>query len=383
MTIKDIAERCGVSVSTVSRVLNDHPDVSAANRARVLEVVRALHYVPNNSARDLVRPQSDAIGLVVRGVGNPFFTGVIHAVEDAIGRAGYTMVLHQIRSGEDEVRSGAELARSRRLQGLILLGGCFDYTPEQVALLDVPFVCCSYTNSFGELRPESYSSVTIDDRLEAYRAVRLLLERGHRRIGVLLDSTRYTNSFGELRPESYSSVTIDDRLEAYRAVRLLLERGHRRIGVLLDSTRNRSISQLRYMGYCRALEEAGIPPEESLVEETETFDMAAAYRGMTRLLERRGDLTAVFVIADSMAVAAMKAAYDAGRRVPEDCSVVAIDGIDISAYCVPTLTTLVQPQLEMGLEAVEILVDMIEGRVGNRHVVLDTALRAGGSVREV
>ena len=336
MTIKDIAERCGVSVSTVSRVLNDHPDVSAANRARVLEVVRALHYVPNNSARDLVRPQSDAIGLVVRGVGNPFFTGVIHAVEDAIGRAGYTMVLHQIRSGEDEVRSGAELARSRRLQGLILLGGCFDYTPEQVALLDVPFVCCSYTNSFGELRPESYSSVTIDDRLEAYRAVRLLLERGHRRIGVLLDSTR-----------------------------------------------NRSISQLRYMGYCRALEEAGIPPEESLVEETETFDMAAAYRGMTRLLERRGDLTAVFVIADSMAVAAMKAAYDAGRRVPEDCSVVAIDGIDISAYCVPTLTTLVQPQLEMGLEAVEILVDMIEGRGRNRHVVLDTALRAGGSVREV
>lgn len=109
--------------------------------------------MPNNSARDLVRPQSDAIGLVVRGVGNPFFTGVIHAVEDAIGRAGYTMVLHQIRSGEDEVRSGAELARSKRLQGLILLGGCFDYTPAQVALLDVPFVCCSYTNSFGELRP--------------------------------------------------------------------------------------------------------------------------------------------------------------------------------------------------------------------------------------
>ena len=117
MTIRDIARRCGVSVSTVSRVLNDHPDVSAANREKVLQVVRELHYVPNTSARDLVRPQSDGIGLVVRGVGNPFFTGVIRAIERAIEEAGYSMVLHQIRSGEDEVRSGAELARSRRLLG--------------------------------------------------------------------------------------------------------------------------------------------------------------------------------------------------------------------------------------------------------------------------
>ena len=78
MTIKDIAEQSGVSVSTVSRVLNDHPDVSEAMRAKVMAVVQEAHYVPNSSARDLVRPKSDSIGLVVRGVGNPFFTGVIH-----------------------------------------------------------------------------------------------------------------------------------------------------------------------------------------------------------------------------------------------------------------------------------------------------------------
>ena len=77
MTIKDVAEFSGVSVSTVSRVLNDHPDVSDAVRTRVLDAVRELHYVPNNSARDLVRPRSDAIGMVVRGVGNHFFTSVI------------------------------------------------------------------------------------------------------------------------------------------------------------------------------------------------------------------------------------------------------------------------------------------------------------------
>ena len=333
MTIKDIAERCGVSVSTVSRVLNNHPDVSAANRERVLAVVQELHYVPNNSARDLVKPAADSIGLVVRGVGNPFFTGIIRAIERMITEAGYTMVLHQIQSGEDELRAGAELARSKRLLGLILLGGCFDYTPEQTASLGVPFVCCTYTNSFGTL-----------DRME------------------------------------YSSVSIDDEQAAYRAVRLLTDHGHRKIGVILESVRDHSISQLRYKGYCQALQDAGIPLDPELVEETVTYEMADGYAGMERLLKRRRDLTAVFAISDAMAVAAMKALHDHGKRVPEDCSVVAIDGIDMSAYFVPTLTTLVQPQQELGENSVRILVDMMEGRATNRHLQLDTRLRRGGSV---
>ena len=333
MTIRDIAKRCSVSVSTVSRVLNNHPDVSAASRARVLEAVREAHYVPNNSARDLVRPQSDGIGLVVRGVGNPFFTGVIQAIERAIGGAGYNLVLHQIRSEGDELRAGAELARSRRLLGLVLLGGRFDYTPEQVALLDVPFVCCSYTNSFGSLAKDAYSSVTIDDQREACRAVRLLTEQGHQRLAILLDSTQ-------------------------------------------DS----SISQLRYMGYRQALEESGLLLDKSLIGETGSFDMAAAYETAARLLAGRRDVTAVFAIADSMAVAAMKALHDLGRRVPEDCSVVSIDGIEMSAYTVPALTTLAQPQEEMGERAVRILVDMIEGRGRNQHVLLKTALRPGETI---
>ena len=334
MTIKDIAERCGVSVSTVSRVLNDHPDVSAANREKVMAVVQETHYVPNNSARDLVRPAADTIGLVVRGVGNPFFTSVIRAIERAIAEAGYTMVLHQIRSGEDELREGAELARSKRLRGLILLGGCFDYTPEQTAALEVPFVCCTYTNSFGTLGKGAYSSVSIDDQKEAYRAVRLLTEQGHRKIAVLLDSVH-----------------------------------------------DRSISELRYQGYCKALEAGGIPLDPDLVEELGSYEMLDAYEGMNRLMDRRDDFTAVFAIGDALAVAAMKAMHDRGKKVPEDCSFIAIDGIDMSVYSVPTLTTLVQPKEQLGKEAVRILLDMIEKRGGNRHIKLSTTLRFGGSVR--
>lgn len=336
MTIKDIAKICGVSVSTVSRVLNAHPDVSEANREKVLAVVQELHYVPNNSARDLVKSPTDAIGLVVRGVGNPFFTGVIRAIGEACEAAGYTMVLHQIRSGEDELRAGAELARSKRLRGLILLGGCFDYTPEKIAGLRIPFVCCTYTNSFGTLPADAYSSVSIDDRQEAYKIVKMLTQRGHRNIAVILDSVQ-----------------------------------------------DHSISQLRYKGYCQALQECGVEVDPELVEETVTFEMSDGYAGMERLMNRRDDFTAVFVISDALAVAAMKALHDHGKRVPEDCSVAAIDGIEMSSYSIPTLTTLVQPQQEMGEKAVQILVDMIEGRAGNRHLLLDTTTREGGSVCSV
>ena len=333
MTIKDIAKRCGVSISTVSRVLNNHPDVSAAVRKQVLAVIEAEHYVPNSSARDLVKSQSDTIGLVVRGVDNPFYVDVIHAIERKVAQAGYALVVHYIYSDEDEVRAGAELIRSKKLRGLILLGGCFDYSPDDIALLNVPFVCCTFTNSFGSL-PE----------------------------------------------EAYSSVTINDREEARKATKLLIDHGHRNIAIILESIRDSSISELRYQGYCQALEEAGIPLDPELVEETEDYSAEGAYAGTYRLLERRSDVTAVFAISDAMAMAAIKALHEKGKQVPADCSVIAIDGITISVYTIPTLTTLIQPKKQMGEESVDILIDLIENETQNRHVVQSTTIRLGGSV---
>ena len=114
--------------------------------------------------------------------------------------------------------------------------------------------------------------------------------------------------------------------------------------------------------------------------ETGDFNMEAAYDGTCRLLQRGADFTALFVIADSMAVAAMKALHDGGRRIPEDCSLIAIDGIEVSTYTIPTLTTLTQPKEAMGKEAVRILLDIVEERGGNRHVQVDTTLRSGGTI---
>ncbi|MBQ2096314.1 MAG: LacI family DNA-binding transcriptional regulator, partial [Firmicutes bacterium] len=172
MTIRDVAAYSGVSVSTVSRVLNDHPDVSKDVRERVLNAVKELHYVPNTSARDLVKTAGDSIGVVVRGAENPFFAPVISAIEQAVEDAGYTLSIRQIKAGEDELAAAARLSRAKKLKGLILLGGRFDYTKEDVAPIDIPFVCCTFTNDFGTVDSDAYSSVSIDDREEARRAVR-------------------------------------------------------------------------------------------------------------------------------------------------------------------------------------------------------------------
>ena len=336
MTIKDIARQCGVSVSTVSRVLNDRPDVSPAVRAAVLEALRSSNNVPNNSARDQVRVNSDAVGLVVRGVSNPFFADIIKAIEREIDAAGCTMVMQQIDIGEDEVARGAAMEREKKLRGLIFLGGRSDCAPEDMGTITVPFVCCSFTNSFGTLSKSEYSSVSIEDFETASRAVR----------------------------------------ELHRL-------GHRRIAALISETGDRSISELRYHGYTTALREFGLEPEPELVACAGSFGMHDAYAATQRLLDSGAEFTALFAISDMMAIAAIKALEDRGRRVPEDCSVIGIDGLELSEYTRPTLTTLVQPRERMGAESVRILMDMIEGRGGNRQIMLEPELRPGGSVRAV
>ena len=322
MTIKDIAKLAGVSVSTVSRVLNDRPDVSEDSRERVRAVIKAHKYVPNNSARDLVKVRSDAVGLVVRGVQNPFYTDIIHAIEQKLDASGYTMVMRQIPSGDDEIQCGAVMEKEKRLRGIIFLGGRSDYSPEEVALLSVPYICCSYTNSYGTLPPDSYSSVSIADEQEAYRAVKELYESGHRRIAVL-----------------------------------------------------------RYLGYQRALRDFGLTEHAEDLICASDFTIANAYAAMQKRLRSPADFTAVFAIADDMAIGAMRALRESGRSVPGDCSVIAIDGISVSEYIHPMLTTLCQPMTAMGETSVGILLDIIEGRSGHRHVTLPTELRKGASVQ--
>ena len=142
-----------------------------------------------------------------------------------------------------------------------------------------------------------------------------------------------------------------------------------------------SISQLRYLGYQRALRDFGLTehPEDLIC--ASDFTIANAYAAMQKRLRSPADFTAVFAIADDMAIGAMRALRESGRSVPSDCSVIAIDGISVSEYIHPMLTTLCQPMTAMGKTSVGILLDIIEGRSGHRHVTLPTELRKGASVQ--
>ena len=333
MTIKDIASFSGVSVSTVSRVLNNHPNVSEKARSRVLHAIQELHFVPNSSARDLVKVESDSIGLVLRGIANSFFAELLPPMEEVIMKAGYVPVLHQIRSGCDELEASAKLAKAKRLKGLILLGGNSDYTQAQIAALDVPFVLCTYTNSFGDLDPSQYSSVTTDDWNTGYSAARMLLEWGHRQIAVVLDSVR-----------------------------------------------DRSVSELRWNGFRQAMEDAGVPFDPALLVEAGSFTLDSAYRGTKQLLRSGAAFTAIFAVSDTMAIAAIRALHEEGWSVPKDCSVVGVDGIALTQYTIPALTTFVQPKEEIAVTAARMLIDLVEGRSENRQIVLNTSLRLGQSV---
>lgn len=333
MTIRDVAEYCGVSVSTVSRVLNDRPDVSEDVRSKVLSAIKELHYIPNNSARSLVSTSSANIGVIVRGGGNPFYTPIIQAMEQTINASGYSMSIRHIPDTGDEVSVGASLARSKRLMGLIFLGGCFDYDEDRLNSLGIPAMCCTFTNSFGDL-PEN----------------------------------------------ACSSVSIDDRAEAHNAVDHLLKNGHRDIAILLSHKDDRSIGQLRFLGYTDAIKEAGIPLNEDLICETGAYEMDAAYNRMNALLDSGTHFTAVFAIADTLAIAGMKAIYEHGKKVPEDISLISIDGMDMSKFTVPTLTTLTQPGEKLGREAASNLIKVIEGKEPHRQIILNAKLRQGGTV---
>lgn len=336
INIRDVARHCNISVSTVSRVLNNRPDVNQETRQRVLAAIRNLDYIPNNSARNLVMTSNDCIGIVVRGISNPFFAQMYRVIEHDIYEAGYTLELHHIGSDADEVHTAAVMATEKRLCGVLFLGGRFNYSPEDMRLLGIPYVCATYQNTFGTLQPCAYSSVAIDDRAEARRAVEYLVRMGHRRIAAIVAWEK-----------------------------------------------DCSISELRLAGYREALERHGIPYDPALVVESGSFTQPDAAKAAEKLLARGAEFTAVFTIADMMALAVIKVLVDSGRRVPDDCSVIGIDGLDYSLYSIPTLTTVVQPAAALAHESAKLILNLVQGTGENRHSIFPATIREGGSVKRL
>ena len=218
VTIKEIAKLSGVGITTVSRVINNSGPVSPKTREKVMAVVREYNYVPNNSARNLKSNQSKSIALLVKSITNPFFQKMINVIEQKVSLRGYQLIIQNVTRLQNELDIAISETKDRNLQGVIIMGGSFSYTEAKFKALKIP--CVFLTVSAGEEIPlESYSSVRINDELEAFKAVEYLISLGHRRIGFIMNAPG-----DEMTPNS-----------------------------------------LRFKGYLRALEQYNIPFDSSLV----------------------------------------------------------------------------------------------------------------------
>ncbi|GHU76998.1 LacI family transcriptional regulator [Spirochaetia bacterium] len=335
--IKDIAQLAGVGISTVSRVINNSGPVSENTRNKVKDIINEHHFIPNNSARNLKSSQSKNIALLVKGIANPFFTRMIRVIEHEAALRGYLLLI-QNADGADEMNMAIQEKQDRNLSGVIIIGGSYAYSDDLFRRLSIP--CVLVTISAGrQVSRTLYSSVTINDEQEGYRATDYLISLGHRRIGFIYHTVQ----------EPATPLT------------------------------------LRYTGYLRALKEHNIPFDQKLIAAKMAPGTSGFHDGflaMKQLLDRNRDMTAVFAFADILAIGAAKAAYAAGLRIPDDISIIGFDGIEMAEYYQPSLDTIYQPAAEMALSGAEILFDMIRGNA-SRHLVFESVLLKRGSCRKL
>ena len=143
LTIKDIARICNVSISTVSRAINNDPTINAKTRERVMEVVREFNYIPNNSARNLKMTESNTVALIVKGINNPFFQGMFPYFQKRLEDLGYQYLLHTVGGDADEGYVAEAIAKEKRLKGIIFLGGKMNYPEKILENIRIPMVLCS------------------------------------------------------------------------------------------------------------------------------------------------------------------------------------------------------------------------------------------------
>lgn len=330
ITIKDIARRCGVGISTVSRAINNHPDINTETKQMVMEVIRETGYIPNNSARNLKRTDARCIAVLIKGITNPFFSSVIQIIETQVQKKKYAMVMQHEEAYEDELDVALELIKEKRLRGIIFLGGAYRHDSQKLAKLNVPFVFST--------------------------------------IGTVQDEGAKT----------YSNTAVDDYTESQKMVNYLLDLGHERIAIIAEGSAAESVGQLRLEGYKKALRDREIEIDERLIyevkDQADPYSMQNGYAMAKQLLASGVDFTAVFAIADFLAVGVCRAIHEAGLRIPEDISVAGYDGIAIGEFYTPQLTTIRQPVEAMAEKTAKLLFNLIEGKCEHEHIIFPAEL---------
>ncbi len=328
-TLRDVAERAGVGVATVNRVLSNTGYVAEATRARVMAAVEATGYRPNALARNLKRQRSEVIGHLVRStIPNPFFVKVARGVEDEARTRGYTVMTVNVRGDREEERLGVEAFLGWRVAGLIFS------TP--VSTRNVAHAVASGTPVVQVERPRTTLGhrITVRNRPAASEAMEHLLELGHRRIA-------YVGGAPGTQRNEMAGYVESERFGAY-------EEATARLGPL-----DRSLVRF---GLVYGLDQA--------------TGQGLGYEAACDWLDRPDRPTAVMCSSDILAAGVLQAAQERGLRVPEDLSVIGFDDT-LAEYLAPLLTSVRMPARRIGRAAVGLVLDQIEtGDAASRHVEL-------------
>ena len=310
MTIKDISAQTGYSVGTVSRVLNNQPNVSEKAREVILKAAEESGFQLNANAKQLKQSHSNSVLVVVRGTANEMFSSIMEIIQARIATTNHQLIVDYIDENNNEVSRAMQLCREKKPLGILFLGGNREHFQNGFERIGVP--CVLVTSDASGLEYQNLSSVTTDDTLAAKTAVEQLVTMGHRKIVVI--------------------------------------GGHRE-----DS----GVAYLRYKGCLEAFRKHHIEFDEVLDYESVRFSFEDGYRAVRNLLARGREFSAIFAMSDVMAIGAIRALRDAGMKVPEDVSVMGFDGLAVGQYTVPTLSTIRQSVEAMAQRSVDILLENI------------------------
>ena len=328
ITIKDVAQKAGVSPSTVSRALSGKIPVEEKTREKVLAAVKELNYQPNALAKGLKEGRTGTIGLIVPNICNPVFPSVSRGVEDVARESGYTVVLCNTDEDVNIEKEYIRKLQKKWVDGIILA------------------TSGRQSGHIRELKESGLPVVLLIRKLE----------------------------------DKVDAVVIDNNKAACQAVSYLVRTGHRRIA-MVNGDQRLTLYRERFQGYLRALKESDLDFEPSLV--LEIPDHGTCYAAMSEFLKTRPVPDAAFVASDPMAVQVMKAVKDAGYRIPGDISVIGFDNLEFSPYLDPPLTTVNQPLYRMGAAAADRIISLIEGKASAPYVrVMDTELIIRNSTRD-
>lgn len=333
MTIKDLARESGYSLGTVSRVLNGHPNVSDAARKAVMAVVEARGFELNTNAKNLKQSRGNCLLVMVKGRGNELFAAMVERYQAIFARTSYTLLVEYIDELDNEVHRAATLCRERKPRGILFLGGSLGHFREGFGRIQVP-------------------------------------------------SVLVTGSARELGFPNLSSVSTDDRQGAACAVSHLLTQGHREILVLGGDRQKSDTSRLRYCGCLDAFDDRDLHFDESRYC-TCRYSYASGYETMAKALDAGTGCTAVYAMADVIAIGAMRAIRERGLRVPEDISVMGYDGLTVGDYLQPRLTTMAQPAEAMACRSAQLLLAHMEEQLPAEHEMIPAELVRRQSVQQL